>query len=128
MDMHNPSYRLAAGLALAAALALVWGSLGVGLIGADGDPINAVYFGVLAVGALGTLVARFRPLGMARALVAMAVAQALIGVLAIVAGWGLPYSPPLEIAGLTGGFVALFLASAWLFRRAALEHPDPGAA
>ena len=46
----NTAYRSAVGLALAAACILVWLSLGVGIIGADGDPANLMYFGVLAVG------------------------------------------------------------------------------
>ena len=47
--IHRAAYRWAAGLALAGALGLVWLSLGVGLIGRDGDPVNRLYLGVLAV-------------------------------------------------------------------------------
>src|SRR5688572_18939589 len=50
------AYRSAIGLALAAACMLVWLSLGVGIIGADGDPANLMYFGVLAVGIIGALI------------------------------------------------------------------------
>jgi hypothetical protein len=46
-------YRSAIGVALAAAFILVWLSLGVGIIGKDGDPANLMYFGVLAVGIVG---------------------------------------------------------------------------
>jgi hypothetical protein len=115
----STAYRSAVGVALAAALMLVWLSLGVGIIGADGDPANLMYFGVLAVGILGALVARFRPRGMARALVAVAFAQALVAGIAIVAGLGRPWSGPLELLLLNGFFVSLFAGSAWLFRRAA---------
>jgi hypothetical protein len=51
--------------------------LASGIIGQDGDPANMMYFGVLAVGITGAVIARFRPAGMARALIAMALAQAL---------------------------------------------------
>ena len=114
----STAYRSAVGVALAAALMLVWLSLGVGIIGADGDPANLMYFGVLAVGIFGALVARFRPRGMARALVAVAFAQALVAGIAIVAGLGRPWSGPLELLLLNGFFVSLFAGSAWLFRRA----------
>ena len=113
------AYRWALLVALVAALLLVWLSLGVGIIGADGDRANAMYLGVLAVGALGAVIARFRPRGMARALVATALAQALVTAVALSLGLGAPYSPPLEIVGLNGLFIGLFGASAWLFRRAA---------
>ena len=67
MTTRNTTYRFASGVAVGAAFILVWLSLGVGIIGRDGDPANLMYFGVLAVGIIGTLIARFRPGGMARA-------------------------------------------------------------
>jgi len=93
---------------LAAACILVWLSLGVGIIGKDGDPANLMYFGVLAVGIVGALISRFRPLGMARALFAMALAQALVATIALIARLGLPYSGPAEIVLLNGCFVTMF--------------------
>jgi len=120
MMTGNAAYRSAIGVALAAAFILVWLSLGVGIIGADGDPANLMYFGVLAVGIIGSLIARFRPRGMARALLATALAQASVAAIALIAGLGYPWSGPVEILALNGFFVALFVGSAWLFRRAAL--------
>ena len=125
--MRDHKYRLAAGVALAAAFILAWLSLGVGVIGRDGDPANLMYFGVLAVGLIGAVIARFRPHGMARALFAMALAQASVAGIALAFGLGLPWSPPVEILGLNGFFVALFLGSAWLFRDAARGQPPAGA-
>ncbi len=123
----NIAYRAAVGVALAAALILVWLSLGVGIIGRDGDPANLMYFGVLAVGIIGALIARFRPRGMARALFATSLAQTSVAVIALIAGLGYPWSGPLEISLLNGFFVALFVGSAWLFRRAAHGRPEWGA-
>lgn len=120
-------YRTAVAVALVAALLLAWLSLGVGIIGADGDPSNAMYAGVLAVGILGAVLARFRPLGMARALVATALAQATVAAIALIAGLGLPWSPPLELVLLNGFFVALFAGSAMLFRHAARLRRPAGA-
>ena len=123
----DTAYRAAVGVALAAAFILVWLSLGVGIIGRDGDPANLMYFGVLAVGIIGALIARFRPRGMARALFATALAQTSVAVIALVAGLGYPWSGPLELSVLNGFFVALFVGSAWLFRRAAHGRPERGA-
>jgi hypothetical protein len=66
---------------------------------------------------------------MARALVAMALAQGLVGVIALTAGFGSTApSFPEAIVFLTGFFVALWLGSAWLFRKAALQQAPAGAA
>ena len=127
MKTDNTAYRAAVGVALAAALILVWLSLGVGIIGKDGDRANVMYFGVLAVGIIGAVIAQFRPPGMARALFAMALAQTLVALIALLAGLGRPWSGPLEILVLNGMFVALFVGSAWLFRRAAEGRPERGA-
>lgn len=115
---NTATYRSALGVALAAVFILVWLSLGVGIIGKDGDPANLMYFGVLAVGIIGSIVTRFRPDGMARALSAMALAQALVAAIALIAGLGLPWSGPAEIVLLNGFFIGLFAGSAWLFQRA----------
>lgn len=111
--------RWALGIALAATLILVWLSLGVGIIGRDGDRANAMYLGVAALGGVGALVARLHSAGMARVLMAMAIVQAVITAYAVVAGLGQPWSGPAELLALNGFFIALFVVSAWLFRRAA---------
>lgn len=111
-------YQLAIGLALVTVLILVWLSLGVGIIGKDGDPANLMYFGVIAVGIIGSCIVRFQPEGMAVALFATAIAQALVAAIALIAGLGRPWSGPAEILLLNGFFVALFAGSAWLFRQA----------
>jgi len=118
MKTDRNTYRYAFGLALAAALILVWLSLGVGIIGADGDPANRMYAAVIAVGIIGAIIARLRPEGMALTLFAMALVQAAIGAIALVRGLGYPASPPLELVGLNGMFIALFAGSALLFLRA----------
>ncbi len=123
----NIAYRAAVGVAGATALLLVWLSLGVGIIGRDGDPANLMYFGVLAVGIIGALIARFRPRGMARALFSTALAQTSVAVIALSAGLGYPWSGPLELSLLNGFFVALFVGSALLFRYAARESAPAGA-
>lgn len=119
MNTNRTACRYAFALALGASFLLAWVSPGVGLIGADGDPANAMYIGVFAVGGIGALASRLRPLGMARTLVGMAVAQAVVASIALFGGLGRPWSGPLEIVLSNGFFVTLFVASARLFRRAA---------
>jgi hypothetical protein len=113
--------RAAVAVALAAAFILVWLNAAVGVIGSEDNPANLLYGGVLAVAIVGAVMVRFRPRGMARALVATALAQAMVAMLALIAGWGSTASGPLEISILNGFFVALWLISAWLFRKAAFE-------
>lgn len=115
----NIAYRAAVGVAVAAALLLVWMNLAVGIIGNEENPANLMYIGVLAVGIVGVLIARFRSHGMARALLATALAQMLVGVIALLAGMDqYPGSSVSEIMNLNWFFVALFFVSALLFRRA----------
>jgi hypothetical protein len=109
-------YRIATGLTLVASCLLIWLGLGVGIIGADGDPANTLYFGVITIGIIGAAISRLRPLGMAYTLFAMALAQALVAVIALILGLGLPYSGPAELILLNGFFVAMFAISGWLFR------------
>jgi hypothetical protein len=123
MKKHKTAYRSAVTVALAAALILVWLMGAVGIIGVEGDRADLMYFGVLAVGIIGAIIARFQPHGMARALFATALAQALVAVIALIAGMQhASYSSVSEILGLNGFFVALFVGSAWLFRYAAREQ------
>jgi hypothetical protein len=125
----NMAYRAAVGVAVVAALILIWVNLAVGIIGSEDNPANLMYFGVLAVGILGALIARFQARGMTRALAAMALAQALVGVIALIAGLGSTGATwPTVILVLTGLFVALWLASAWLFRQSAWEPTSIGTA
>lgn len=114
------AYRAAVGLAVGAAFLMIWIQLAVGIIGDEGDPANLMFGGVLAVGAVGAFVARFRPRGMARALAATALAQALVGVAALIGGLGI------EAVLLSAFFAALWLASAWLFHRAERERGPSG--
>jgi hypothetical protein len=124
----NTAYRAAVGVALVAAFLLIWINLAVGIIGSEDNPANLMYGGVLAVAIIGAVIARFQPDGMARAMVATALAQVLVAVLALIAGMGYPASPPLEILGVTAMLAALWLLSAWLFRKAARQQVPAGAA
>jgi hypothetical protein len=113
----NTAYRCAVGLALTAAFLIVWLNAAAGLIGIeDDDPANLLYVGVLAIGFIGAIIARLHPRGLARALFATALAQALVGAIAL----KLPNTASsVQIVILHGAFVALFAGAALLFRYAA---------
>lgn len=117
----NGAYRAAVAVALATAFILVWVNGAVGIIGSEDNPANLMYAGVLGIGILNAAIARFRPAGMARAAAATALAQALVAAIAVLGGLGLPASAPLELLSLNGGFIVLWLLSAWLFRKAGRE-------
>jgi hypothetical protein len=116
----NRAYRAAASLALASAFLLLWINAAVGMFGSENDPANLLFGGVLAVAFSGAVVARFRPRGLAFAMAAAALAQALVPAIASVfqlmptasSGWA-------EALTLTAGFTAMWLLSAWLFWKAA---------
>ena len=97
--------------------------------GLRNDAANLMFGGVLAVGIIGAIIARFQADGMARVLFATALAQGLVAVIALIAGLG-SAGPiwPRDILVLTGFFAALWLMSAWLFRTAAREQTPAGAA
>jgi hypothetical protein len=121
------AYRFAVGVALAAAFLLVWINLAVGVIGSEDNPANLMYGGVLAVGFIGAIIAELRPQGMARALFAMALAQALVAAIALIFGLGSPWNSPTQLVFVNGFFVTLFVGSALLFRSAARELTPAGA-
>lgn len=120
----NIAYRAAVGVALAAALLLVWINLAVGIIGDEDYLANVMYMGVLAAGIIGAIIARFQAHGMVRALFGTALAQALVAVIALAFRLGSPASGPLEILTLTEFFVVLWVGSALLFREAMRGGPD----
>lgn len=118
--------RVALGLTLAAALLLLWVNLAVGVIGAEDNPVNLLYFGVLAVLFVGALLARWQPHGMARVLYATALAQAAAALIGLLL-WGPDVSTPeallgvLRVVGVNVFFVLLWVAAGRLYQRALSE-------
>lgn len=115
---RNLGYRVGVGVLLAAIFLLIWINGAVGIVGDESHPFNLLYGGVILVAVVGALVSRFRPAGMAYAMIATAGTQTLVGIMAVVVGGNEPPGP-VWLAILNGGFVALFLGAAWLFARAA---------
>lgn len=120
----DPNYRTGTGMALVAALLLLWVSGAVGITDSNAD---LLYVLALAVGVVGVFVVRFRPHGMVRAMYATALALASAGAVALVAGMVLAHNSVIEILGITGLFAVLFVGSALLFQKAARRRPEQGA-
>ena len=110
----NTAYLAATGVALATAFILIWINAAVGIIGNGENPANLMYYGVLTVGIIGSVIARGQPNGMVLAMVATAIAQVLVAAVALVAG--LVYTFVVTVL-----FVLLWLTSAWLFNKSGKE-------
>lgn len=113
------AYKAAVGLALVAGFVLGWSAM-VHMSETD-NPVNLVYFGVLAVGAVGAGLARLEARGMARALFAVAAALAVAWVITQVLLPDTPAGPVWDIGIRHAGFVFIFAAAGLLFRHASLQ-------
>lgn len=122
------TYLIGATIAVATAFGLTWINLAVGIIGSEDHPANRMYVGVVAVGIAGAALARLESGGMARALFATALAQALVPVMALVI-WRPGFTPGVaKTLVLNAIFVALFASAGFLFRHAAARARGPHAA
>ncbi len=122
----SAAYRLATAAALGTGLLLTWVNLAVGFIGGGPTPANLLCGAVPVVAAVGAILGRFRAAGMARAMLAAAITQAAVPVLALLnpaSGSGLK---TVEVLA-TGLFVALWVVAALLFRRASATPADGAA-
>ena len=118
---RNRYYRAGAGVALLGAFLLVWANLAVGIVGSEHNPNNQLFFVALLMGIAGIIGAKARADGMVRAM--LTTASSII-VAFIVSALGVRDEPIVRSvveAMATSVFVALFLASAWMFRRAAID-------
>ena len=124
MKTGNTAYKSAVGLALATLFLRFWVNGAVGIIGNEAQPANLMYGAVFIVGFIGSLMARFKPRGMAPTLFAAALAQVLVPVIALLS-WPPPaasWAPGVfGVFVLTAFFAMLFGVSAMLFQNAAQE-------
>jgi hypothetical protein len=109
----STAYRIGAVIAMATAFLTIWVNLAVGMIG-DDNPYNLLFGGVLTVALAGSIMANFKPSGMARTMFTAAAAQALAG------GFGFAMDPRGAVLSMTFAFPWI-LAGA-LFRRAASDQ------
>jgi hypothetical protein len=115
----NLAYQAAVVMALCAVILIMWTTGAVGIIGSEANPGNLVFVAVAALAILGGIVARGRAGQMAWVMAAVAGAQVLAPAVAFI-GIASPRSDVLrpEVFAATGVFTALWLLSAWLFRKA----------
>ena len=83
------SYRWAGVLALGMGFVTLWVNMAVGIIGNDDNPLNAHYLWVLGIPIVGSIAARFKPTGMALAMIATAIAHLAIAGVAHAAGYNI---------------------------------------
>lgn len=110
------TYKAGVALALVAGFVLGWATM-VHLSETE-RPIHLVNFGVLAVGAIGAVLARLRARGLSYALFAMAAALILAWTMTQVVFTDSIAGPVWNIGVVHGGFVLLFATSGLLFRHA----------
>lgn len=113
----NFAYLAAAAIGIGTGFLMVWANLAVGIVDDGLNGANMLFFGVVLVAVIATLVARFRAPAMARAMFATAGAL----VLAIAIALGAFGATALE-AGLSMVFVAGWLVSGALFRLSAQQQ------
>jgi hypothetical protein len=119
------SYRVAAALAVFAGLSLIWVNLAVGFIGSEDNPANLLFGGVLAIGVIGTVIARLEAPGMSRALLATAAAQFLVPIIAFLV-WRPNFDAGVvKIFLLNGFWVLMFVVAGVLFKHAAKSSNKP---
>lgn len=114
------SYRIGAGLAVLASVLLLWLTGAVGVIGSEDHPANLLYLGVILSVFVGAVASRFQARGLSLTMASAALLQAIIGVVAVLRGWGEGSANwPWPVIVLSVFFVLIWLSSATLFRRAA---------
>ena len=112
-------YRTGLAVAVVTSFMIVWTTV----VRDDGN--GAGFFMLIMAAAVGAFAAEFRPAGMARAMLGVAIMQALLGMLIATAPVtaSMP-GGPFRILLFSGAFAALWLASAACFRIAAKRDAD----
>jgi hypothetical protein len=115
------AYGAGAALARLAGLLQAWANLAVGIVGDTDNAQNQGFFGVVVAALALAWAVRFTSEGMARAMVATAGIQAILGLMVATAPITAKVEPmgPMGVIAVSGFFIALWLASAALFHRSA---------
>jgi hypothetical protein len=119
-------YRLGMAAALATCFLQVWMNLAVGIVGDADNVVNQGFYVVVAAAWACAFTAAFRAEGMARAMLATAGLQVLLGLAVATA----PATARIEPMGATGVavlsalFVAMWLIAAALFHLSARRMPS----
>ena len=105
-----------------AALAAGFGSIvlngAIGFVGSEDEPHNLLFLAVVCVAVIGAVLARGHAMALSIAMSAAGIAHIVVSIgLLINADGTSDGDPQMEVVGLTV-FAAMWLASAWLFRKA----------
>src|SRR3954464_9396744 len=117
------AYRSGVAVALVTSFLILWTTV----VRDDGNGIG--FFMLIMAAGVGAASAWFRPAGMARTMVGVAIMQALLGI-ALATATPIARTPggSLKILLFSAVFMALWLASAAFFRAAAKADPEAAAA
>lgn len=102
------AYRAGMVVAVGTSFLITWSNLAVGIIGDEDNPLNQMFFGVIAIAIIGAFLVRFRPKGMAMVMAVTAAAQFGTAFVA------LAYEHIVFV--IVGVFALGWLLAAWLFR------------
>ncbi|HYC67141.1 hypothetical protein [Brevundimonas sp.] len=105
------AYRAGVIVAVGTSFLITWSNLAVGIIGNENNPLNQIFFGVIAIALIGAFLVRFRARGMALVMAVTAAAQFGTAFVALAYEY--------IVFGIVGVFALGWLLSAWLFREAA---------
>lgn len=108
---RSNAYLAATAVAVGTAFLIIWANLAVGIVGNEDNPINLLYFGVIGIGFIGALLARFQPKGMSRSMLVTAIAQASTAAITLAMG-----HMTFIIAGVLAAF---WMVSSLLYGKAA---------
>jgi hypothetical protein len=111
---RNLSYRAGVVAAVACAFLQLWITLAVGIIGSEDNPANWTYIAMVLAAMSVAAVTLGEPRGLARAMIVMAILQALFSVLHMIDGH---FTGVIDLF-----FTALWVTAARLFARAALQQ------
>lgn len=105
------AYRAGVVVAAGTAFLITWSNLAVGIIGDENNPLNQIFFGVIAIALIGSFLVRFRAKGLALVMATTAAAQFGTAFVAL--------AQEQIVFAIVGVFSMGWLLAAWLFREAA---------
>lgn len=114
------AYRAGMVVAAGTSFLIVWSNLAVGIIGDEDNPLNQMFFGVIAIAIIGAFLVRFRPKGMAMVMAVTAAAQFGTAFVAL--------AHEHIVFVIVGVFALGWLLAAWLFRETARGEATAAAA
>lgn len=122
---QDNAYRAGAALALVTMLLLAWSNAAVGIVGSGANAANILYVALIGIVVASSFAAGFQAHGMAKAMLAAAIGQGLITLLAF-GNDLLQADGTFAILAINGFFIALWSAAAMLFRKAAQREEGLG--